>query len=500
MAAEPERPAKPQAASARRSSAFGGPGELNFLFGEILDWMLAPLLFLWPISIAVTNHVANEIANQPYDQALSENVAAIVRLVKIDGNRVDINFPAPARAMLRADEFDTLYYQVTGLRGELVAGDREIPWVEAPEKFGADEVQFRDDTINGDEIRVAYSFLPVPSGRTPVLVQVAETRTKRGNLASRIISGVLLPQFAIIPLAVVLVYLGLSRGIAPLNRLQARIRRRRPGDLSPIPIRGVPEEMRPVILALNEMMQRLEENLHAQERFIADAAHQLKTPLTGLKMQTELALEETDPAQLREFVVRIAAATERAAHLTRQLLMLARAEASHDKTHTVESLDLEALAKHVTEDWVPRAMAAGIDFGFEGTGWPLAIEGTPPLLCEMLNNLIDNAIKYTPRGGRVTVRTRTGNHAIVEVEDNGVGIPESERAHVFERFYRVLGNEADGSGLGLPIVQEIADLHRAQVRLTVPEDGPGTWVQVKFPRRDSIAEGISGGPSDLHEC
>jgi two-component system sensor histidine kinase TctE len=483
MATSPKTTAGSVKAALPKRSLFGPPGELNSLFGEILDWMLAPLLFLWPISIAVTNHVANEIANQPYDQALSENVAAIVRLVKIDGNHVQLNFPASARAMLRADEVDTLYYQVTGLHGELVSGDRDIPWIDVPEKIGVDEIRFRDDSINGEEIRVAYACLPTSPGRVPVLVQVAETRSKRGNLASRIISGVLLPQFAIIPLAVILVYLGLSRGIAPLNRIQARIRSRRPGDLSPIPIRGVPEEIRPVIAALNEMMERLEENLQAQQRFIADAAHQLKTPLTGLKMQTELALEESDPAQLREFVVRIASGTERAVHLATQLLVLARAEASHEKVHSVEPLDLEVLAKQVTQEWVPRALAAGIDLGFEGTGWPLSIEGTPHLLGEMINNLIDNAVKYTPRGGHVTVRTLAGTEALLEVEDNGVGIPAGERERVFERFYRVLGNDADGSGLGLTIVQEIADLHRAQVNLKTPEGGRGTCVQVVFPRR-----------------
>lgn len=487
MAASPKDSAAP-AAAGRKRPLFGPPGELNSLFGEILDWMLAPLLFLWPISIAVTNHVANQIADQPYDQALSENVAAIVRLVKIEGGHVNVNFPASARSMLRADEVDTLYYQVTGLRGELVAGDREIPWIDPPASAGADEVLFRDDSINGEEIRVAYSFLPSPAGRTPVLVQVAETRNKRGNLASRIISGVLLPQFAIIPLAVILVYMGLSRGIAPLNRLQSRIRSRRPGDLSPIPIRGVPEELRPVIIALNEMMERLEENLQAQQRFIADAAHQLKTPLTGLKMQTELALQETDPAQLHEFVARIAAGTERAVHLAMQLLVLARAEASHEKVHSVEPLDLEVLAKQVTEEWVTRAMEAGIDLGFEGTEWPLAIDGIPLLLRELLKNLIDNAIKYTPRGGKVTVRTRAGAHAVLEVEDNGVGIPDSERERVFERFYRVLGNEADGSGLGLPIVKEIADLHRASVVLLTPDGGQGTLVQIFFPRRERLPD------------
>ena len=483
---QPEQVGTLTAAPARRAGGvFGGPGELNSLFGEILDWMLAPLLFLWPISIAVTNHVANQIADQPYDQALADNVAAIVRLVRIEDRGVSVNFPASARAVLRADELDTLYYQVTGLRGELVTGDREIPWVEIPERIGSDAVMFRDDAINGEEIRVAYAFLPVASGRVPVLVQVAETRNKRGALASRIISGVLLPQFAIIPLAVILVYLGLTRGIAPLNRLQGRIRRRRPGDLSPIPIRGVPEEIRPVIGALNEMMKRLEENLQAQQRFIADAAHQLKTPLTGLKMQAELALDETDPAALHAYVVRITEAAERAAHLTSQLLLLARAEASHEKIHAVEPVDLEQLARRTTSEWVPRAMAADIDLGFEDTGGPLPIDGVPLLLRELLNNLLDNAIKYTPAGGRVTLRMRAADNVVLEVEDSGIGIPPAERERVFERFYRVLGTAADGSGLGLPIVKEIAELHRAGIVLQSGEHGLGTLVRLEFPRRET---------------
>jgi len=492
MAAQPDR-AETAVETPHRGSVFGGPGELNSLFGEILDWMLAPLLFLWPISIAVTNHVANQIANQPYDQALSDNVAAIVRLVRIEDNGVHVNFPASARTVLRADETDTLFYQVTGLRGELVAGDREIPWVDMPERAGGDGVMFRDDMVNGEEIRVAYTFLPVAAGRVPVLVQVAETRIKRGDLASRIISGVLLPQFAIIPLAVILVYLGLTRGLAPLNRLQGRIRRRRPGDLSPIPIRGVPEEIRPVIGALNEMMTRLEENLQAQQRFIADAAHQLKTPLTGLKMQAELALDETDPTALHAYMERITEAADRAAHLTSQLLLLARAEASHEKVHAVESLDLEQLARRAAGEWVPRAMAAEIDLGFEGTGAPLTIDGVPLLLRELLNNLLDNAIKYTPPGGRVTLRTRGGETAIVEVEDNGIGIPAPERERVFERFYRVLGTAADGSGLGLPIVKEIAEIHRATIALESGAEGVGTLIRLDFPRHEVALDAASSG-------
>jgi len=475
--------APPSAEGTRFTRIFGTPTELNSLFGEILDWMLAPLLFLWPVSIAVTHHVANNIANQPYDQALAENLNVIARQVKVIGGKVVVNFPAPARALLRADEFDTTYYQVIGMRGELVVGDKEVPRPEMPSELSPGAVLFRDDDIQGEEIRVAYQFLAPEARGMPVLVQVAETRQKRENLASHIISGVILPQFVIIPLAVILVYLGLTRGIAPLTRLQRRIRKRRPGDLAQININGVPEEVRPVIVAFNDMMARLEQNLQGQQRFIANAAHQMRTPLTGLKMQTELAQSETDPQLMRASLQNIAESAERAARLINQLLTLARAEASHEKVHVFTTVDLEELARAVTQEAVPRALAKGIDLGFEDSGWPLLIDGSPVLLRELMSNLIDNAIKYTAAGGTVTARTRGEAFAIFEVEDNGIGISEADQELVFERFYRVLGSEADGSGLGLAIVREIADLHRASARLRPNPAGKGTLAQVVLPRQ-----------------
>jgi two-component system sensor histidine kinase TctE len=325
----------------------------------------------------------------------------------------------------------------------------------------------------------------VVKGKPPVLVQLAETRRKREALVSRIISGVLLPQFAIIPLTVVLVYLGLSKGLAPLKRLRDRIRGRRMGDLSRIPIFGVPDEVRPLVVSFNEMMERLEENLQAQQRFIADAAHQMKTPLTGLKTQTELALRETDPKQMRAELERIAQSADRAAHLIHQLLALARAEASHEKVHQAIHLDAVSMARGIAGEWASRALEKDIDLAFEGAERRLVIEGVPLLLREMLNNLIDNAIKYTPCGGHVTVRVGGDDYVTIEVEDDGAGIPEADRDRVFERFYRVLGTDADGSGLGLPIVQEIAALHSAAVELGVGANGRGTRVTVVFPRRGS---------------
>ncbi len=455
----------------------------NSLFGEILDWMLAPLLLLWPISIAATNHVASFIANQPYDQHLADNVTAITKLVKIDGDRVTVNLPASARTVLRTDETDQLLYQVVAPNTRVVQGDREIPWPPLPAKIEAGKVLFRDERIDAENVRIAYAFIPVREGLPPAVVQVAETLKKREALSGSIIYGVLLPQFAIIPLAVILVYMGLTRGIAPLRALQQRIHRRRPTDLSPIPVTRVPDEVRPVVEAFNQMMGRLEENLQAQQRFIAQAAHQMRTPLTGLKTQTEIALSETDPAQMRQALKLIAESTERASHMINQLLILARAEASHEKLHQVVPVDLDALAREITTEWVMRALAKEIDLGYEESGTRLMIDGVPLLLREMLTNLIDNAIKYTPRGGHVTVRTRAAEMAVVEIEDDGVGIAPDERESVFERFYRVLGTGEEGSGLGLPIAAEIAELHRAKIELAEGAEGRGCLFRVSFPRR-----------------
>jgi len=255
----------------------------------------------------------------------------------------------------------------------------------------------------------------------------------------------------------------------------------------------VPEEVRPLIIAFNDMMSRLDENLHAQQRFIADAAHQMRTPLTGLKMQTDLALLESDPEQIRSDLESIARSADRASHLINQLLSLARAEATSEKIYSVEQLDLVPIVREVALDLYPRAQVKGIDLGVEDPERPVLIDGNPVLLRELIKNLMDNAIKYTPSGGSVTARTLLTDFAILEMEDSGIGIPEADVERVFERFYRVLGSGEDGSGLGLPIVREIAELHRATVTLKGNPAGVGTIAQVVFPQ--SLVQRTESAPT-----
>ena len=460
------------------------------LFGEILDWMITPFLLLWPITFGLTWLIAEGIASVPFDRGLGHNARALAQLVQSDEQSVRFQFSQPANEILHADETDKVYYQVLGAQGEFLSGDSDLPLPQEDEKFVTDELRLRDDVRKGVPIRVAYIWVRVkPQSARPALVQVAETLEKRSVLANEIIQGVMLPQFVILPLAVLLIWLALARGIQPLNELEQRIRQRKPGDMSPLDESVVPIEVSPLVSSINELLGRLQDSIATQKRFLADAAHQLKTPLAGLRMQADLALRKDAQADdLKQSLHQIARSSMRATHTVNQLLALARAESSGAPV-AKQSCDLAALTMEVVKDCLPRAMDRHIDLGFDQACDAATLQGNPTLLKEMVRNLIENALLYTPSSqqqpGVVTARVyRNDQQALVlQVEDSGPGIPETERERVFEPFYRVLGTEADGSGLGLPIVLEIAQQHGATVQLSDTHPGhkpPGAQFSVVF--------------------
>jgi two-component system sensor histidine kinase TctE len=464
------------------------------LFGEILDWMLTPLLLLVPASIGLTWLVAQGIANKPFDRALEYNVQTLAQLVRVEAGRVQFYLPQPAREFLRTDDTDRVYYQVQDGAGLTLGGETDLPKPQDEPGVTTDEVQLRDDRMRGQNVRVAYTWVqPTLKDTLPVLVQVAETREKQKVLATEIIQGVLLPQFAILPLAILLIWLALVRGIKPLSELEQTIRERKPDDLSPLDDTSVPYEVAPLVASVNGLLTRLKDSIATQKRFLADAAHQLKTPLAGLRMQADLAQREGASADdLKQSLKQIGRASIRATHTVNQLLALARAESGAGVLMR-QPCDLARLTIEVVREAVPRALEKRIDLGYDGVepGMPgVLIEGNPTLLKEMVRNLVDNAIAYTPssaeRPGVITARVladRFGHIVLLQVEDSGPGIAESEHQLIFEPFYRVLGNEADGSGLGLPIVLEIARQHHATVSLEDAHPSqrpPGTRFSVRF--------------------
>jgi len=465
--------------------------ERRSLFGEILDWMLTPLLLLWPISLALTWLVAQNISDKPFDRALEYDVQALAKLVAVKNDKVQFNLTATAREILRADDTDLVYYQVLGTRGEYLSGDRALSIPTDEEEALSGEVRLRDDLIQGQDVRVAYTWITVDvKGPARVLVQVAETLEKRKTLATEIVKGTMVPQFATLPLAVMLVWFALVRGIKPLAQLEKRIRARKSDDMSPIDEDAVPEEVAPLVSSINDLLSRLKVSLTTQKRFLADAAHQLKTPLAGLRMQADLAQRETDADQLKNSLRHIGQASIRATHTVNQLLALARAETT-GRALAEQRVDLVQIVSEVMADSVPRALEKQIDLGYEGpaAGEHLSqFEGNPTLLKELVRNLLDNAINYTPEKGQVNVRLLTDRFSgvlVLLVEDSGPGIAESERKLVFQPFYRTLGTNVDGSGLGLAIVLEIAMQHGATItiddaRLPGYPHSPGTRVTVRF--------------------
>lgn len=452
------------------------PASPRSLFGDILDWLLMPLLLLWPLSIGVTYLAAKSIANEPFDRSLEDRVTVLAQQVKEMNGELSAQLPFAARDILRADDVDNVYFQISGPKRELIAGDSDLPLPEDEEAPVAWAVLMRDAQMRNAEVRIAYTYVNLQQSKSSAqsfgapryaLVQMAETTEKRRLLANQIIKGVILPEFIILPIAIALLWFALSRGLSPLTTLQDSIRARRPDDLSPIDSRGLPEEISPLVRSLNEMLARLAHSIQSQKRFIADAAHQMKTPLAGMRMQSELALRQDTRDEIQRSLEQLAKSSTAATRLVNQLLALARAENDSPHATPLLRLELNALARSTVQDWFVTAQAREIDLGFEAEEESaLLIAGHATMLRELLNNLIDNALRYTPTQGSVTVRVRHDEAralAIVEVEDNGPGIAAGERDLVFDRFYRILGSESEGSGLGLAIVREIAQRHDAEV-------------------------------------
>ncbi len=480
------------------------------LFGEILDWMLAPLLVLWPMSLGLTWVVAQAIANGPFDRELADVALALSRqAVVLEANGLADSLAGRQQMQRTAEQLvhnddgdeDRVYFQVLGRRGELLAGDPSLT-VPTDDFNGppiTNAVRYRDDVLGEEPVRVAYVWLRGPAGQaeSDALVQVAETLGRRSLLATEIIKGVILPQFVILPVAVVLVWFALARGIRPLAELQQRIRRRQVTDLSPIDDGNVPDEVAPLVAAINDLLQRLDASIATQRHFLADAAHQLKTPLAGLRTQAELAAREiesgrSDPATLRHSLLQIALSSQRAAHMVNQLLAMARAEDGAEVMRRVP-LDLAGMTRAVVRDFFANAVERRIDLGYEGPegASPLRLLGEPVLLSELIRNLVDNALRYTPTGGTVTARVLPdpyGQMVVLQVEDTGPGIAPAEREAVFRPFYRSSEVQVDGSGLGLAIVQEIAQRHGAEIELADarPRSGetaalPGALFTLRFP-------------------
>lgn len=458
-------------------------GRSDLLRTQLFTWLLIPLLALLVVDAFISYGVALRFAQRAYDRSLVEIAREVGLHVHVSGGAPTLDMPDSARRILLEDADDTIYFELADEAGHSFAG-QHIATPPAGTLRNRTGEMFYDSVVDHKNVRVVEVHLDAKSGvnMAGAVVRVAETREKRDDLAREILASVVLPQLLLIILASGLVWFGVMRGLAPLDHLQRAIALRSHRDRSPIEEAGVPGEVKPIVGSINALLGRLDNVLTLQSRFIADAAHQLKTPVAGLKAQVELMLRQTDPVALREVSARLYVAVERLSRLVSQLLSLARNEPDAIRSVVLQPVDLNALALEIATVWVPQALRQNIDLGFDGCEQSVLINGDAGRLRELFDNLLDNAIRYSRPGGVVTVRVQAAPQPSLSISDDGPSIPENERPRVFERFHRLLGATSEGSGLGLAIAREIAELHNAEIVLRDDEhDGIGNIFSVVFP-------------------
>jgi len=458
------------------------PLEQPLLRTKLLTWLAIPLALLLTADTSVSYWIALDFSRRAYDHALVEIAREVSLHLRSVKGKLVMDLPDAASAVLFNDPSDRIYHEITTTDGALIAGE-PIPRRRAGGAVVPGQEIYYDARIGDTPVRVVELHVATPGapGNRPVVVRIAETEVKRRVLAREILLSVVTPQILLILISGLVVWIGVVRGLSPLRAVQQAVAARSPYDRSPVAMTAVPGEVRPLLQSMNGLLARLDGVMTLQSRFIADAAHQLKTPVAALQAQLEVALRESDPRRMRESLNVLSAGLERLSRLVSQLLSLARNEPQAAGAVQMRPLDLNALALEAASAWVPHALQNRIDLGFEGCAGSLAITGDAQRLRELLDNLLDNAIRYTRKGGRVTVRVCATPQPTVTVSDDGPAIPQHERGRIFERFHRLLGSPGGGSGLGLAIAQEIARIHGAEIRLEDNADARGNTFNLLFP-------------------
>lgn len=460
---------------------------LGSLRGALLRWLLFPLVVLVLINAVSAYHNALEAADLAYDRSLLASTRALAERVAIADGRVTVNVPYVALDSFETDTLGRLYYKVTGIHGEFVAGYEDLPPVPAGIKRSEIYpalVRFYHGTYRGTPVRVAALLQPVydDTMRGIALIQVAESLEARHVLSRKILIDTLWRQAALVLAVAVLSWFAVGFVLRPLNLLAEDVASRSSSELSDFDPAQVHREVRPLVHAMNGYMDRLRQLIAGQRRFMADASHQLRTPLTVLKTQAELALRAQEPGAVREVVEGIARTTDSTVQLANRLLTLARAEHGADDMRA--SVSLNELARQVCMELALAAVKKEIDLSVEAET-ETEVTGNALLLHELVANLVDNAIRYTPEGGRLalSVARAADGAALLEVEDSGIGVPAEERSQVFAPFYRAPGAQqvnSAGAGLGLTIVRDIAHMHGAAITLGDSQLG-GLKATVHFP-------------------
>lgn len=466
----------------------------------MLLWLLVPLFCLCSLSSLVAYGLAEHFANDSYDKLLVRSAESIVgRIGRNESGVVVADLPLAAQAILRHETKDGLkdqfYYQIADSYGHRLTGDAVLP---LPLNTSDKGPRFRYAEIAGQKVRMYRVYVQISPSPDEIWVQVAETLNCRQQLLKQIFISIVAPQVVLVILASLSVWVGVKHGVAPLERLGKLLNARRKVDLSPVDIGKTPSELVPVTNALNQLFLNATNHIQLQRQFIGNAAHQLRTPITALKTNSEYALRiaSSGGATLSEVLEQTSEAATRLAHMTERLLSLARTE--EESVRILEKMDISEAVNDAAALVVSEALRRNICMEFEIPESPVYVNGDRGDLVELLANLFDNAIKYTSEKGAIWVKLQeTTDAVIINIEDNGPGIPDPEKQSIFERFYRIPGTTEPGCGLGLSIVSRIASNNNATVKV-IDRPGGGACFCITFPRlNEALGETVTDKSSEL---
>ena len=449
-------------------------GSLRF---GLLVRLVTLLCLLLALDALACYYTALHFANLVYDRWLIDSNHSIATAVHVHDGRVEIDLPRAALEVFQFDEVDTTYYRIDAATQGLVAGDAALT---AIPNVPPGQVRLANSRIGGRQVRlVSMRMVPQQDSGVDVTISVAETLIKRSTLTREIVLAMAAPQVALLAVAISLAWLSVNRALKPLTDLAQAIESRGHDNLTAVSEAGLPTEARVLAARLNELFARVSTAMQSQERFVGDAAHQLRTPLAAVVLHADAAEGAEDPDTRRRALRSLRLSAERAARLSQQLLVLVRAGPGAALAPAAP-LDLAALLRRVGEEWVPQMLQRGVDFGLAVPESQVLVHANESLLAELVSNLLDNALRYGRPGGRITLGLVCRPAPALYVEDDGPGIAAGEQQRVFERFYRTPGTVGEGCGLGLSIVRQIAESHRASVTIGSGPGGAGTRVSVSF--------------------
>jgi len=446
--------------------------------GYLLFWILIfliPLrLFTGYLSVERTKYGLERAFDLTIENAL-HGLASIVEQ-EPDGRYV-LNLSPQVKSLIESSQLDEVYYQVVGPQGEMLAGNAMLSF----DKEASEELSFTDTTFRDKPIRLGT--LLHSSAKTPnqvVRIMVGHTLLGQAQVLSETLIDFILTLFLTILCLIIVVWMTVKKSIKPLAEISANLASRNSADFSALPSANLPSEIQPVVTSFNVLLKQIEQEIHSQKRLLENAAHELKTPLAGIKTLTQLIMTEADDEKRDELLSQLKISVDRTANLTKKLLSASHATSLSKRSDSFGLCNLVHVANEVVLTHFREAQILNIDLGYEGPESPVSVWGEESALYEMVSNLVENALRYSYAGCQVTVRIETKPTAVLSVIDNGRGIAPEDKPLVFDRFYRVLGTKVEGSGLGLAIVKEVADAFGATIKISDGPSGSGSCFSVSF--------------------